>query len=80
MSKELLKQLMESDIEESRELGSLLFNAESIPEAEREIYIRKLLQEWLDDDSKLTDSMRENLINAYNNLSTNNINNRIKKI
>lgn len=80
MSKDLLEQLINSENEESREFLSLLLNAEHIPEAEREIYIKKLLQDYLYNDNKLTEVMKENLIKAYNNLSSNNIKDRIKKI
>jgi len=49
MNNELLKSLLESDIEENQIFGSLLLKSENIPEEERKIYINKILDLYLSD-------------------------------
>lgn len=77
---ELLENLINSDIEENRELGSLLLSSKEIPEEEREQYIYKMIDEFLNQNT-LNDEMKRNLISAYSNLSKHkNIKNRVIKV
>jgi hypothetical protein len=75
---ELLESLLNSDIEENRQFGSLLLNSQEIPEEQRRFYLNKLLEEYMNGGIDDGDTMK-NVIEAYNLLSFN-LNNRIKKI
>jgi len=67
---ELIESLLNSDIEENREFGSLLLSSEQIPEEEREGYINQLIDQFLNTNT-LSIEMQKNLISAYNSLSKN---------
>jgi len=67
---ELIESLLNSDIEENREFGSLLLSSEQIPEEEREGYINQLIDQFLNTNT-LSIEMQRNLISAYNSLSKN---------
>lgn len=78
---ELLEQLINSEIEENKEFGSLLLNSENIPQEEREVYINQLLKKFLSSNGlNISKQVLENVINARNNLNINYAKNKIKKI
>ena len=78
---ELLEQLINSEIEENKEFGSLLLNSENIPQEEREVYINQLLKKFLSSNNlNISIQVLENVINARNNLNINYAKNKIKKI
>ena len=76
---EMISELLNSDIQENRELGSALLKSEHIPEKEREYFISALIEKFLKNQIGDTEVLK-NVIEAYNNLSSNNIKNRIEKI
>lgn len=78
---ELLEQLINSEIEENKQFGSLLLNSENIPQEEREVYINQLLKKFLSSNNlNISIQVLENVINARNNLNINYAKNKIKKI
>jgi hypothetical protein len=78
---ELLEQLINSEIEENKQFGSLLLNSENIPQEEREVYINQLLKKFLSSSGlDISIQVLENVINARNNLNINYAKNKIKKI
>ncbi len=79
MENELIRSLLESDIEENVTFGSLLLASKDIPEEQREIYIKELLKKYLDNEN-LSMEVINNLIEAYSGLSSNSIKNRIKEL
>lgn len=76
---ELLEQLINSEIEENLEFGSLLLNSENIPQEEREVYINQILKKFLGNIT-IPKQVLENVINAKNNLNINYAKNKVKKI
>ena len=69
---ELIESLLNSDIQENRELGSLLLCSEQIPEEEREDYINDIIEKFLYQNNAMVDiEVFKNAINAYGNLSKN---------
>jgi hypothetical protein len=77
----LLKSLIESDIAENQILGSLLLKSKNIPEEEREIYIKQILEKYLHSSSSVDKDVMNNVIEAYSNLSSvNTLKNRVKKL
>jgi hypothetical protein len=77
----LLKSLIESDIAENQILGSLLLKSKDIPEEEREIYIKQILEKYLHSSSSVDKDVMNNVIEAYSNLSSvNTLKNRVKKL
>lgn len=81
MSDDLLKSLLESDMEESVLLGSLLLKSKDIPENEREIYIKQIIEKYLYNSSYVDKDVMNNVIEAYSNLSSvNTLKNRVKKL
>lgn len=69
---ELIESLLNSDIQENRELGSLLLCSEQIPEEEREDYINDIIEKFLYQNNPMVDiEVFRNAINAYGNLSKN---------
>jgi hypothetical protein len=76
---ELLEQLINSEIEENQEFGSLLLNSDNIPQEEREIYINQILKKFLG-NINVPKQVLENVINARNNLNINYAKNKVKKI
>jgi hypothetical protein len=76
---ELLEQLINSEIEENLEFGSLLLGSEHIPQEEREVYINKILAKFLGNIT-VPQQVLENVINARNNLNINYAKNKVKKI
>jgi hypothetical protein len=78
---ELLEQLINSEIEENKEFGSLLLNSENIPQEEREVYINQLLKKFLSSNGlNISIQVLKNVIDARNNLNINYAKNKIKKI
>ena len=83
MNNELLKSLLESDIEENQIFGSLLLKSENIPEEERKIYINKILDLYLSGGNpfKGDSAIINNVIEAFSNLSSERtLKNRVKKL
>jgi hypothetical protein len=76
----LLQTLSESNLEENVEFLSLLLNSESIPEEEREPYIRELIKRYLKEDVTLSSATINNMIEAYNKLTKDVMKNRIHKL
>ena len=76
----LLENLLSSNLEESLEFGSLLLKSESIPEEEREPYIRELIKRYLKEDVTLSSATINNMIEAYNKLTKDVMKNRIHKL
>lgn len=76
---ELLEQLINSEIEENQEFGSLLLNSDHILQEEREIYINQILKKFLG-NINVPKQVLENVINARNNLNINYAKNKVKKI
>jgi hypothetical protein len=76
----LLENLLSSNLEESLEFGSLLLNSESIPEEEREPYIKELIKRYLKEDVTLSSATINNMIEAYNKLTKDVMKNRIHKL
>lgn len=76
----LLENLLSSNLEESLEFGSLLLNSESIPEGEREPYIKELIKRYLKEDVTLSSATINNMIEAYNKLTKDVMKNRIHKL
>jgi hypothetical protein len=76
---ELLEQLINSEIEENQEFGSLLLNSDHIPQEEREVYINQILTKFLGNIT-VPKQVLENVINARNNLNINYAKNKVKKI
>lgn len=68
---ELLEKLLNSDIKENRELGSLLLSSEHIPEEDREGYIDEIIEKFLTETMIQDVEVFKNAINAYYNLSRN---------
>jgi hypothetical protein len=66
---DLLESLINSDIEENQEFGSLLLKSKDIPEEEREIYIKQLITKYLDNTYTINSVIMNNVIEAYSNLS-----------
>ena len=78
---ELLEQLLNSEIEENQEFGSLLLSSQNIPQEEREIYINQILTKFLGSNgANISKEVLENVINARNNLNINYAKNKVKKI
>ena len=78
---ELLEQLINSEIEENLEFGSLLLSSQNIPQEEREIYINQILTKFLGSNgANISKEVLENVINARNNLNINYAKNKVKKI
>jgi hypothetical protein len=81
MSGKLLASLINSDIAENQILGSLLLKSKNIPEEEREIYIKQILEKYLHSSSSVDKDVMNNVIEAYSNLSSvNTLKNRVKKL
>jgi hypothetical protein len=76
---ELLEQLINSEIEENLEFGSLLLNSEHIPQEEREVYINKIITKFLVNIT-VPQQVLKNVIDARNNLNINYAKNKVKKI
>jgi hypothetical protein len=76
---ELLEQLINSEIEENLEFGSMLLDSEHIPQKEREVYINQILKRFLGNIT-VPQQVLENVINARNNLNINYAKNKVKKI
>lgn len=76
----LLENLLSSNLEENVEFLSLLLNSESIPEEEREPYIRELIKRYLKEDVTLSSATINNMIEAYNKLTKDVMKNRIHKL
>lgn len=76
---ELLEQLINSEIEENLEFGSLLLNSENIPQEEREVYINQILKKFLGNIT-ISKQVLKNVIEARNNLNINYAKNKVKKI
>jgi len=76
---ELLEQLINSEIEENLEFGSLLLNSEHIPQEEREVYINKIITKFLGNIT-VPQQVLKNVIDARNNLNNNYAKNKVKKI
>jgi len=69
---ELIESLLNSDIQENRELGSLLLCSEEIPEEEREGYINDIIEKFLYGNNVTIDAeVFRNAIKANKNLSKN---------
>lgn len=79
---DLIEGLLNSDIEENRVFGSLLLNSDNIPEREREVYIDKIIGEFIANSDRVDNPMiLDNVIKAYGNLSRfKKTTNRIKRI
>lgn len=78
---DLLASLMNSDIEENQEFGSLLLKSKDIPEEDREMYIKQIIVKYLDNNNSISSTIMNNVIDAYSNLSSiNTLKNRIKKL
>lgn len=78
---DLLASLMNSDIEENQEFGSLLLKSKDIPEEDREVYIKQIIVKYLDNNNSISSTIMNNVIDAYSNLSSSNtLKNRIKKL
>lgn len=78
---DLLASLMNSDIEENQEFGSLLLKSKDIPEEDREVYIKQIIVKYLDNNNSISSTIMNNVIDAYSNLSSiNTLKNRIKKL
>lgn len=78
---ELLEQLLNSEIEENLEFGSLLLSSQNIPQEEREVYINQILTKFLGSNgANISKEVLENVINARNNLNINYAKNKVKKI
>lgn len=79
---DLIEGLLNSDIEENRIFGSLLLNSDNIPEREREVYIDKIIGEFIANSDRVDNPMiLDNVIKAYGNLSRfKKTTNRIKRI
>lgn len=78
---DLLASLMNSDIEENQEFGSLLLKSKDIPEEDREVYIKQIIVKYLDNNNSISSTIMNNVIDAYSNLSSINIlKNRVKKL
>lgn len=77
---ELLESLMNSDIEESLEFGTLLLNSENIPEKEREKYVKEAISRYLKEDKLLTTAAINNIIKAYGEIMKNPVKDRVKKL
>lgn len=76
---ELLEQLINSEIEENMEFGSLLLGSEHIPQEEREVYINKIITKFLGNIT-VPQQVLKNVIDARNNLNINYAKNKVKKI
>jgi hypothetical protein len=76
---ELLEQLINSEIEENLEFGSLLLDSEHIPKEEREVYINQILTRFLGNIT-VPQQVLKNVIDARNNLNINYAKNKVKKI
>jgi hypothetical protein len=76
---ELLEQLINSEIEENMEFGSLLLGSENIPQEEREVYINQILTRFLGNIT-VPQQVLKNVIDARNNLNINYAKNKVKKI
>ena len=78
---DLLASLMNSDIEENQEFGSLLLKSKDIPEEDREVYIKQIIVKYLDNNNSISSTIMNNVIDAYSNLSSSNtLKNRVKKL
>lgn len=78
---DLLASLMNSDIEENQEFGSLLLKSKDIPEEDREVYIKQIIVKYLDNNNSISSTIMNNVIDAYSNLSPiNTLKNRVKKL
>jgi hypothetical protein len=78
---DLLASLMNSDIEENQEFGSLLLKSKDIPEEDREVYIKQIIVKYLDNNNSISSTIMNNVIDAYSNLSSiNTLKNRVKKL
>ena len=78
---DLLASLMDSDIEENQEFGSLLLKSKDIPEEDREVYIKQIIVKYLDNNNSISSTIMNNVIDAYSNLSSSNtLKNRVKKL
>jgi len=78
---DLLASLMDSDIEENQEFGSLLLKSKDIPEEDREVYIKQIIVKYLDNNNSISSTIMNNVIDAYSNLSSiNTLKNRVKKL
>ena len=81
MKNELLENLINSDIAENQIFGSLLLKSQDIPEEEREIYIKQILEKYLHSSSSVDKDVMNNVIEAYSDLSSvNTLKNRVKKL
>ena len=78
---ELIDNLLNSDIEENREFGTLLLSSDQIPEEEREPFIMECIEKFLKSNNDLSLEMQRNIIDAYSNLSKNKtLTNRVIKL
>lgn len=78
---DLLASLMNSDIEENQEFGSLLLKSKDIPEEDREVYIKQIIVKYLDNNNSISSTIMNNVIDAYSNLSSiYTLKNRVKKL
>ena len=78
---DLLASLMNSDIEENQEFGSLLLKSKDIPEEDREVYIKQIIVKYLDNNNSISSTIMNIVIDAYSNLSSiNTLKNRVKKL
>jgi hypothetical protein len=81
MKNELLENLINTDIVENQIFGSLLLKSKDIPEEEREIYIKQILEKYLHSLSSVDKDVMNNVIEAYSDLSSvNTLKNRVKKL
>ena len=78
---DLLASLLNSDIEENQEFGSLLLKSKDIPEEDREVYIKQIIFKYLYNNNSISSTIMNNVIDAYSNLSSiNTLKNRVKKL
>ena len=78
---ELIDNLLNSDIEENREFGTLLLSSDQIPEEEREPFIMECIEKFLKGNENLSLEMQKNIIMAYSGLSKNKtLTNRVIKL
>jgi len=78
---ELIDSLLNSDIEENREFGTLLLSSDQIPEEEREPFIMECIEKFLKSNNDLSLEMQKNIIMAYSGLSKNKtLTNRVIKL
>ena len=78
---ELIDNLLNSDIEENREFGTLLLSSDQIPEEEREPFIMECIEKFLKSNNDLSLEMQKNIIMAYSGLSKNKtLTNRVIKL